>query len=124
MIFWKCGSFVVNYLEYLIFCFFFGRIQDEDSSGSSSEDESSSDDSSIESEDRGTTFCVRAKVNPAKLNVVKASDRYEIVYDGDKRVYIQTGKFCRDIQTYTGKSSPSVLMKKSPIMNNLREINE
>ena len=82
-------------------------IQDEYSSGSSSEDESSSEDSSIESEDEGTTFCVEAKVNPGKLNVVKANDHYEIVNDEDKRVYIQTGKFCGNIQTYTGKFSPS-----------------
>ena len=69
MNFWKCGSFLVNYLEFSIF-WFFCSIQDEDSSGSSSEDESSSDDSSSESEDKGTKFCVGANVNPAKLNVV------------------------------------------------------
>ena len=57
----------------------FCSIQDEDSSGSSSEDESSSDHSSSESEGKGTKFCVGAKADPAKLNVVKANDCYEIV---------------------------------------------
>ena len=120
---WKCGFFVLHYVEYLIFWFYFCSIEDDDSS-SSSEDESSSDDSSSESEDEGIKFCNGAKANPAKLNVVKANDRYEIVYDGDKRVYVQTGKFCGDIQTYTGKFSPSILIKNSAIMNDLREIIE
>ena len=91
--------YVLRNGEYLIFWFYFYSIEDEDSSGSSSEDESGSDNLSSESEDKGTTFCFGAKVNPGKLNVVKANDCYEIVYDGDGRVFIQTRKFCRDIQT-------------------------
>lgn len=92
-----------------------------DNDSSSSDDENDNDD--VEAESAGVIFSdFSPPLDASKIVIVKSKDnQYEVSYNGDKRIIMQSAKFVGDIQTYEGKFSRSILIRKSDVMNTLKE---
>ena len=92
----------------------------------SSENESGGESSSSDSEDEpastGSTLKELPEFDKEKLSVCKVgTDSYNILYNNDSELYLMSGQYLGNIQTFDSKFCSSILVKKGELLESVRE---